>query len=176
VAVAHNTTLNAGVMESSAASGNTVTTGSLTVHGEQNKSEYAGASASISYGNLGSGGNTGPRDPRLNTKRKTFDGNLNVNGVASALIDLHTSISQSAIGSNITVHSGSASGTLLRDPASANHALDNDFEANEAGEILSLTKSFENSARDAYSEPQGIQKMIANKSLTDAERAKNDAK
>ncbi|MFT8731844.1 MAG: hemagglutinin repeat-containing protein [Acetobacter fabarum] len=176
VTVAHNTTLNAGVMESTAASGNTVTTGSLTAHGKQNKSEYAGASASISYGNLSSGGNTGPMDPNLNTRRKTFDGNLNVNGVASALIDLQTSTSQSAISSNITVHSGSTSGTLFRDPASANHALNNNFEEDEAGEILSLTNSFENSARNAYHEPQGIQKMITNKSLTDEERAKNDAK
>ncbi|WP_165926548.1 hypothetical protein [Acetobacter fabarum] len=176
VTVAHNTTLNAGVMESTAASGNTVTTGSLTAYGEQNKSEYAGASASISYGNLGSGGNTGPDAGQPLTKRKTFDGNLNVNGVASALIDLQTSTSQSAISSNITVHSGSTSGTLLRDPASANHALNNNFEEDEAGEILSLTNSFENSVRDAYHEPQGIQKMITNKSLTDEERAKNDAK
>ncbi|WP_354858883.1 hypothetical protein [Acetobacter fabarum] len=64
MAVTHNTTLNAGVMKSPAASGNTVTTGSL------------------------------------------------------------------------TVHSGPTSGNLLRDTASANHALGNDFEANEAIEIL----------------------------------------
>ncbi|MFH7813169.1 MULTISPECIES: hypothetical protein [Acetobacter] len=96
--------------------------------------------------------------------------------MASALIDLQSSTSQSAIGSNIAVQAGSTSGALLRDPASANHALNNNFEENEAGEILSLTNSFENSVRNAHTELQNAKKMMTNPNLTDEERAKNDAK
>ncbi|MCF3634938.1 hemagglutinin repeat-containing protein [Komagataeibacter intermedius] len=176
VDVASSTTLNAGVMESTAASGNMVTTGSLTANDEQNKSEYAGASASISYGNLGSGGNTGPDQGIENTKRKTFDGGANVSGFAAPVIGMTSSNSLSSIGSNITINSGSTSGVVSRDPSTANHAISNDFDTNEAGEILSLTNSFEKSVKAAYNESNAVKAMPSNKNLTDQERIENDKK
>ncbi|AQU87040.1 hypothetical protein B0W47_05595 [Komagataeibacter nataicola] len=170
VKVANNTTLNAGIMESAAGSGNTVTTGSLTANDEQNRSEYAGASASISYGNIGSGGNTGPDDGLPNTKRKTFDGGANVSGLAAPVIGMTSSNSLSSIGSNITINSGSTRGVVSRDPSDANHAINNDFDANEEGEIMSLTNSFENSVDTAYKDSKAVKSMKSNKDLTDQER------
>ncbi|WEQ54263.1 hemagglutinin repeat-containing protein (plasmid) [Komagataeibacter nataicola] len=174
VDIAQNTTLNAGVMESTAASGNTVTTGSLTAHDEQNKSEYVGTSSSISYGNLGSGGNTGPEDNNTDAPRKTFGENRNWSGYAAPIWDINTSTSLSEIGSNITIYANSTSGYLSHDKNTANQALSNDFNASEAGEILSLTQSFEKSAKNAYDESNSIRQMMNNKTITPQERIKND--
>ncbi|MDT8870794.1 hypothetical protein RAA17_05645 [Komagataeibacter rhaeticus] len=56
IAVAGNTSLDAGVIESTAASAlNSLTTGSLTASGEKNVSDYAGASASFSYSTMQGG-------------------------------------------------------------------------------------------------------------------------
>ncbi|WEQ54266.1 hemagglutinin repeat-containing protein (plasmid) [Komagataeibacter nataicola] len=176
VDVAQNTTLNAGIMESTAASGNTVTTGSLTAHDEQNKSEYFGASASISYGNLGSGGNTGPNKGIENTKRKTFGGDSKVSRFAEPIIGMKTSSSLSSVGSNITINSEATSGVVSLYPAAANHAISNDFDTNEAGEILSLTDSFEKSVKNAYNDANSVKQMSTNKDLTDKDRIENDKK
>ena len=176
VKVANNTTLNAGIMESTAASGNMVTTGSLTVHDEQNKSEYAGASASISYGNLGGGGNAGPIDPQNGTSQKKFGAGGNVNGTGALILDVDTSTSHSAIGQNITVDAGSVSGNLSRDPSTASHALSNGFDAGTAGEILSLTESAVTSAQAAYKESIAVPKLITNKTMPMSEKIKNATK
>ncbi|WP_408887384.1 hemagglutinin repeat-containing protein [Komagataeibacter nataicola] len=176
VDVAHNTTLSAGVMESTAASGNTITTGSLTAHDEQNISIYAGASINRSLGSLGSGGNTGPGAGERETKRKNFYPDLNPDITFAPVFGINIPQSISSIGSNINIDVGSLSGSLSRNPSAANHAISNEFDANQAGEILSLTNSFEKSYRNAYGEAKDIQEMTKNASLTDQEREENDAK
>ena len=176
VNVAHNTTLNAGVMESTAASGNTVTTGSLTAHDEQNISIYAGASINRSLGSLGSGGNTGPGAGEPGTKRKAFPLDSNPDVTFAPVFGINIPKSLSSIGSNINIDTGSLSGSLSRNPSAANHAISNEFDANQAGEILSLTNSFEESYKNAYKDAKDIQQMEKNVSLTDQEREANDAK
>ncbi|AQU88615.1 hypothetical protein B0W47_15455 [Komagataeibacter nataicola] len=176
VDVAHNTTLSAGVMESTAASGHMVTTGSLTAYDEQNISICAGASINRSLGSLGSGGNTGPGNGAPRRKRKSFYPDLNPDVTFAPVFGINISKSFSSIGSNINIDAGSLSGSLSRNPSAANHAISNEFDANQAGEILSLTNSFEKSYRNAYGEAKDIQEMTKNASLTDQEREENDAK
>ncbi|WP_170120505.1 hypothetical protein [Komagataeibacter nataicola] len=77
---------------------------------------------------------------------------------------------------NVEINSGSTSGVVSRDPSTANHAISNDFDTNEAGEILSLTNSFEKSVKAAYKESNAVKAMPSNKNLTDQERIENDKK
>ncbi|WEQ54259.1 hemagglutinin repeat-containing protein (plasmid) [Komagataeibacter nataicola] len=182
VDIAQNTTLNAGIMKSTAASGNTVTTGSLTAHDEQNISIYTGASASISYGNLGGGGNTGPANPKYSklsgnsTPRKKFGEGTQLKKTGAFILDVDTSTSHSAIGQNITVDAGSVSGNLSRDPSTASHALGNGFNAGTAGEILSLTESAVTSAQAAYKDSKSVPKLINNATIPLSEKIKNAEK
>ncbi|MGS0648687.1 two-partner secretion domain-containing protein [Komagataeibacter melomenusus] len=148
VAVAGNTNLDAGVIASTAApSLNNVTTGSLTAGGEKNISDYAGASASFSFGNLTGGGKTGRIDKVPQTKGFADGGTFQ--GSAAAVASSHETESQSAIGSNITVDVGTTSGTLSRDATTANQAIANDFNASTESNILALTNVAETVAQKA---------------------------
>ncbi|QIP36459.1 hypothetical protein GWK63_14150 [Komagataeibacter rhaeticus] len=135
IAVAGNTSLDAGVIESTAASAlNSLTTGSLTASGEKNVSDYAGASASFSYSTMQGGGDTDSAG---------FADNGIPMASAAAVAGSHETESQSAIGSNITVKAGATSGSLSRDPSTANQAIANDFDASKESNVLALANEAE---------------------------------
>ncbi|WP_207303530.1 hemagglutinin repeat-containing protein [Komagataeibacter xylinus] len=135
IAVAGNTSLDAGVIESTAASAlNSLTTGSLTASGEKNVSDYAGASASFSFSTMQGGGDTDSAG---------FADNGMPMASAGVVAGSHETESQSAIGSNITVETGATSGTLSRDPSSANQAIANDFDASKESNVLALANEAE---------------------------------
>lgn len=142
IAVAGNTSLDAGVIESTAASTlNSFTTGSLTASGEKNVSDYAGASASFSYSTMQGGGDTG-EDNSVPLTQGLADNGIPMTS-AAAVAGSHETESQSAIGSNITVETGATSGSLSRDPSTANQAIANDFDASKESNVLALANEAE---------------------------------
>ncbi|GCE91923.1 hypothetical protein MSKU15_3524 [Komagataeibacter diospyri] len=142
IAVAGNTSLDAGVIESTAASAlNSFTTGSLTASGEKNVSDYAGASASFSYSTMQGGGDTG-EDNSVPLTQGLADNGIPMTS-AAAVAGSHETESQSAIGSNITVETGATSGSLSRDPSTANQAIANDFDASKESNVLALANEAE---------------------------------
>nr|WP_246385189.1 hemagglutinin repeat-containing protein [Gluconacetobacter asukensis] len=121
VTVAGNTTLTAGVLSSGAAANdNHFSTGSLTAGSEANVSQWSGSGVSLSGGAGAAGG------------KVSGLGTVAVGDVSHEA----SSLSQSAIGSNITVDAGSSSGSYSRDPGSANGHLANDFNAAGVGSTL----------------------------------------
>ncbi|WP_354858706.1 hypothetical protein [Acetobacter fabarum] len=80
------------------------------------------------------GGGTGGMLTAIGTGMASNAGGL----LGAAVHQDASSVTQSAIGANVVVTAGSVSGTLSRDPSSANHPLTNSFDAQKMQNDLQI--------------------------------------
>ncbi|NHO58119.1 hypothetical protein GOB86_13905 [Acetobacter lambici] len=139
VSVADATTLNGGVIESTAnAALNHLTTGSLIANDIANYADASaktmGYQANVMKPGGATGGGTGHMLTAIGTGMASNAGGL----LGAAVHQDASSVTRSAIGANVVVTAGSVSGTLSRDPSSANHPLTNSFDAQKMQNDLQI--------------------------------------
>lgn len=139
VSVADATTLNGGVIDSTAdAALNHLTTGSLIANDIANYGDASaktmGYQANVMNPGGATGGGTGGMLTAISTGMASNAGGL----LDAAVHQDASSVTQSAISSNVQIATGSISSPLSRDPSSANHPLVNSFDAQKMQNDLQI--------------------------------------
>ncbi|CAI3954812.1 S-layer family protein [Commensalibacter papalotli (ex Botero et al. 2024)] len=146
VNVSGTTTMTGGAITSAAdADKNQITTGNLVVNSLDNKDQWSGLNAS---GNMSFGVDYGLGDKKPSESKQTVLAPGSILGTAgipaltsNSVSHDRTSTTESAIGDNITINTGSTTGTLSRDPDKANGHIDSTFNAGQINSDLSTQKT-----------------------------------
>ncbi|GBQ50998.1 hemagglutinin repeat-containing protein (plasmid) [Komagataeibacter sucrofermentans] len=139
VTASGTTTLNGGVIESTAAAAlNQLSTGTLVANGIANHAD-ATAKTMVYQANVmnpegATGGGTGSFATAIGTGMAANAGGL----LGAATHQDASSVTQSAIGSNVQIAAGSTSGDLSRSPSTSSHPLTNTFDAQQMQNDLQI--------------------------------------
>ncbi|EGG78634.1 Filamentous hemagglutinin [Gluconacetobacter sp. SXCC-1] len=139
VTASGTTTLNGGVIESTAAAAlNQLSTGTLVANDIANHADATaktmGYQANVMNPEGATGGGTGSFATAIGTGMAANAGGL----LGAATRKDASSVTQSAIGSNVQIAAGSTSGDLSRSPSTSSHPLTNTFDAQQMQNDLQI--------------------------------------